>query len=434
MGKRFSGGFMAARTTNWEEELLTGGLSARARRVGVAYAGPGAGNDIRRDQRPPIAFTGGIPDPLALPTDELAAASDTVLRRDGELALTYGGTQGYTGLREWLAAHWTKLDAIELRPENFSLTVGSAHALENVCETFVDAGDLVLVEAKSFPGSLRAIRSMGCAVEAVPLDADGLNADALEEKLQTIAQTGRRVKLLYTIPNYHNPTGTTLTLERRHRLIDLCERHDILIIEDDAYGEIGFEEALPPSLYSLAQGRGVVKIGTFSKIIATGLRTGWLQATPSIINATLATRFDMGQSPFLLRLIAEYAANGRLEAHIASIRGLYRRKRDIMVEELSERCGHLATWTVPQGGFFLWLLLNDTIDPVRLYRFAEEEGVAFVGGSAFFAEPAQEAIDPARYVRLAFSYTAEDQIAEGVRRLARAMERAARRDQGEGVR
>lgn len=418
---------MPARPANWEEQFLRHGLSERAKRAGVAYAGPGSGNDIPLNDRPPIAFTGGIPDPISLPIEELAAASDTVLRRDGEAALQYGGVQGFVGLREWLAGHWTQIDATALTPENFSLTIGSAHALENVCQTFVDKRDVVLVEAPSFPGSIRVIHSLGCAVDSVPVDADGLNVAALEETLRHLESRDRRVKLLYTIPNYQNPTGTTLSLARRHRLIELCEQYDVLIVEDDAYGEICFDDSLPPSLYALARGRGVVKLGTFSKIIAPGLRAGWIQAPAPIVGATLATRFDMGLSPLLLRMIAEYAGGGRLETQIAALRQLYRRKRDLMVQALSERCSDLMTWSEPAGGFFLWLQLHKNVDAARLRLYGAEEGVLFGSGPGFFADPESglDGVDSSRFVRLAFSYTAAEQIAEGVRRLGRALERAA---------
>lgn len=419
------------RSANWEEQFLSQGLSQRAKRAGTAYTGPGAGFDIPLSGRPPIAFTGGIPDPSALPIEALAAASDRVLRRDSNLALEYGGAQGFAGLRAWLAGHWSKLDALELTPENFTLTLGSSQALENVCETFLSEGETVIVEAPSFPGSIRTIASLGCTLESVCLDADGLNVDALEEKLRDIERHGRRVKLLYTIPNYHNPTGVTLAWNRRQRLIDLCERHDVLIVEDDAYGELGFDGEPPPSLYSLARGRGVIKIGTFSKIIATGLRVGWVQATQPIIHVLLATRFDMGLSPFLLRTIAEFAGNGQLEAHIAALCRLYGRKRDVIISELRERCSGLATWNVPHGGFFVWLELNEKIDPLKLSFAAEEEGVLFGNGRNFFPPVAEDAArgasaGQANFVRLAFSYTSEPQIPEGVRRLARALERAKR--------
>jgi 2-aminoadipate transaminase len=270
-------------------------------------------------------------------------------------------------------------------------------------------------------------------VESAPVDDDGLIVEAFEELISEIARRGERAKMLYTIPNYHNPTGSTLAVDRRHRLLDLCERHDILIVEDDAYGEIGFEDRLPQSLYSMAQGRGVVKIGTFSKILATGLRVGWCQATQPVVDALIATRFDMGISPFVIRTINRYAADGRLDDHIDEMRTLYERKRDVMLNELRERCGAFAEWSDPKGGFFLWMKLADGIDPAALAANAREEGVAFVGGRGFFAD--LTAGDPntrfwsqghSDHIRLAYSYTAEKDIPEGIRRLARAMERSRR--------
>lgn len=424
---------VSLRAPNWEEQILTSGLSERARRAGAAYAGPGAGGDIPQIAVPPITFTGGIPDPIALPIEDLIVASETVLREEGALALQYGGAQGFKGLRDWLADHWTRLEGMELTSDHFTLTNGSAHALENVCVTFLNAGECVIVEAPSFPGSIRAIRSLGVKVESVPLDADGLVLEALEEKIEELTKRGERPKLLYTIPTYHNPTGATLTIERRHRLIELCERHDILILEDDAYGEIGFGADPPPSLFSIARGRGVIKIGTFSKILATGLRVGWCQATPPIIEALLATRFDMGISPFVIRMIARYAADGRLDDHIAGLRKLYARKLDVMLNELRERCTDLCSWSEPHGGFFLWLTLNERIDPMKLGEMAREEGVAYVGGRSFFAEMTANDVPrrgwgpgDSQYVRLAYSYVAENEIPEGIRRLTRAMERASR--------
>ena len=176
-----------ARAANWEEEILTHGISKRTRRAGGAYTGPGSGGDVPQATAsgpPPIGFTGGIPDPICLPIDELQAAMARVFQKQGQAALQYGGDQGLLGLREWLAAHWSKLDNLELTPDNFCLTNGSAGALANICETFLDEGDLVLFESPSFPGSIRAIRALGSTVESVPLDNDGLNVDALEEKLK----------------------------------------------------------------------------------------------------------------------------------------------------------------------------------------------------------------------------------------------------------
>jgi 2-aminoadipate transaminase len=412
----------AAGYQNWEEETLQRSLSERSRRIGVPYTGPGAGNDIPRSELPPVAFTAGIPDPATLPIDELAAASETVLRRDGALALEYGGSLGYVGLRSWLAGHWAPLEGVSLTPENYTLTVGSAHALDNLCATFIDPGDVVLVESPSFPGSLRMIRTSGAEMIPLPVDDDGLVVEAAEEALSRLDREGRRAKLLYTIPTYQNPTGSTLALERRHRLLELCQRHGVLIIEDEAYGELSFDEADIPSLYSLAQGVGVAKIGTFSKIIATGLRVGWVQASPAIVQATLTTRFDMGQSPYLLRTIAEYASEGRLDAHILRMRDLYRRKRDRMIEELSERAGVHVSWNEPRGGFFLWLKLAAGIDPWVVRQFGEEEGVLVGAGPNYFAGGPEE--PDTGFIRLAYSYASEPEIVEGIKRLSKALQRA----------
>jgi DNA-binding transcriptional MocR family regulator len=257
------------------------------------------------------------------------------------------------------------------------------------------------------------------------MDEDGALPDALEEKLRDLAAQGQRTKLLYLIPNFHNPTGACMPVDRRRRILDLCEQHNILIVEDDAYGELRFDETQPPSLYSMARGRGVIKAGSFSKIIAPGMRVGWCLASPPIITALLATRFDMGQSPVINRMIYEYAKDGALDDHIVAQRAVYRQKRDVMMNELAERCSHLATWSEPHGGFFAWLRLHESIDPQRLQQTVREEGVIPVFGPSFFV-PNTPGAEPDRYVRLAYSYTAEDQIAEGIRRLARAIERARR--------
>lgn len=419
------------RSLNWEEEILTTGLSARARRVGVAYTGPGSGDDVpvaRGPERPPIAFMGGIPDPASLPIDELQAALERVLRLEGHDALQYGRSQGLLGLRGWLAEHWSKIDGLDLTADHFTLTNGSAGALANICDTFLNPGDIVLIESPSFPGSIRAIRSFGVEMEAASMDDEGLDVAALADQLARLEESGRRAKLLYTIPNYHNPTGSCLSLERRQRLVELCERYDVLIVEDDAYGEISFDAELPRSLFSLARGRGVIKAGSFSKIVATGLRVGWCLATPPIVTALLGTRFELGGTPIVQRMLLQYARDGALDAHIADVRRVYERKRDVMMNELRERCSGLATWREPEGGFFVWLRLNDGIDPVALQDAAREEGVVFAAGQGFFVNGGAGGIEPSRYIRLAYSYTAEADMPEGVRRLARAMERAATRE------
>jgi 2-aminoadipate transaminase len=382
----------------------------------------------------PIAFTSGLPDPFLHPSRELTEAVASVLRTDADAALQYGGAQGFVGLREWLAGHGLDPRRVELSPDHYCLTNGSAGALVNVCEAFLDPGDVALVESLSFPLSVRAIRSVTPRVEPVPVDAGGVDVDALETRLVELAARGERARLFYTIPTFHNPTGSTLGLERRVRLVELCRRHGVLVVEDDAYAELWFRDEPPPSLYALSGGAGVVKLGTFSKILAPGLRVGWCQAAPEVVAALVATRCDMGQSPLLLRAIHQLGRSGFLDDHVAGARAAYARKAEAMLEALGERCGALCQWQRPQGGFFVWARVAEEVDPLGLADACREEGVTFVGGHVFSAEQAggdrpRAAWEPggSRYLRLAFSYVALEEVPEGIRRLGRALQRAADR-------
>jgi len=409
-----------------------GPLSERARRAGAAYAGPGSGPGRTPSGPRPIAFTGGLPDPILLPTAALAEATASILGRDANAALQYGGVQGWDALRDWLAGHCSIIDHGTLTADYFCITNGSAGALANVCETFVDTGDIVGVEAPSFPLSIRTIRSITPRIESIPVDDDGVVVDALERTVVGLAGSGQRMRAFYTIPTFHNPTGSTLILERRHRLLDLCRRYGVLIVEDHAYSELWFGDEPPPSLYSLAEGQGVIKIGTFSKIMAPGLRAGWCQALPPVIAALVATRCDMGTSPLLLRALEELGRTGFIDQHIDRLRIAYEHKRDTMLEALQSHCSGMARWNTPTGGFFIWVTMTEDIDPKTLAAAAREEGVTFVGGQAFFAEqatgeghPMPFAPNNSRHLRLAFSNVAEDEIPEGIGRLGRAMARAA---------
>lgn len=406
------------------------GLSDRARRAGAAYAGPGSGPGPAQ-ARPLIAFTSGLPDASLLPSVTLAHAAASVLETDANSALQYGGAQGWLGLRRWLSGHARDARVTELAPEHYCLANGSAGAFANICETFLDPGDIAGVESLSFPLSVRTIRSITSRIESIPVDADGVVVDALEERLVELAARGERMRLFYTIPTFHNPTGSLLTLERRLQLVELCRNYGVLLVEDDAYGELWFRDEPPSSLYALAGGEGVIKIGTFSKVLAPGLRVGWCQAPPPVIAALVATRWDMGTSPLLLRMVERLGVSGFLDDHIARVRGVYAHKSELMQQALSVQCGGLCQWNSPAGGFFIWVCAAKELDPLVLGEAAGEEGVTFVGGHVFAAE--QAGIDGPRpawgpggshHLRLAFSYVPEDEILEGVRRLGRAMVRA----------
>jgi DNA-binding transcriptional MocR family regulator len=408
---------MTAAPPNWEAEQLEASLARRVRTGWGAYW-------VARAQEPPpippIMLTGGIPDPDTLPIEELIEVSNGVLRREGAEALRYGGHQGYDGLRDWLASHYGEREGISLSAENFSITNGVSGAMINVCETFLDEGDVGLSEMPTFPGAAGAIGLCQGEIVGVEVDEEGLIPESLEATISNLRHDGRRVKLLYTVPNWQNPTGTQMTLARRNQVVDICHREGVLIVEDDAYGDIQFEGGRLPSLYAIAGGKGAVFMGTFSKTVATGLRVGWQMADASVIEALLHTRFDLGTSPWLQRALLEFAKEGMLDPHVAKMNDLYRRKRDLLVSALDERCSRYAQWNRPEGGYFLWLTLAPEVDPAALAEAARVEGVAYVGGPSFHLRRGGE-----QNIRLAFSFVNESEIPESVMRLGRAMERAA---------
>jgi 2-aminoadipate transaminase len=274
-----------------------------------------------------------------------------------------------------------------------------------------------LVEAPTFIGALQTFRNAEARIFEVPLDDHGLAVDALERKLGALAAEGIRPKLLYTIPTFQNPAGVTLTAERRPRLVELAKRHGFLILEDDAYSELRFDGDPLPSLYSLDPEGHVVKVRTFSKILAAGLRLGYVVAPASLHPQLLQLKVDVGTSPFGSHVAAAYASDGntltgRLDAHVLDLRAVYRERRDAMLEALGEFAPDGVTWTRPQGGFFTWVTLPEGLDAVDLLSAARVAGVDYIPGPSYFAAGGGR-----RNVRLAFSFLPPADLVEGVRRL-----------------
>ncbi len=397
---------------------LESALSLRAQKMAWS---PWFQGEMPPPPKAPIFLTGGVPDPPSLPTNELIDCNERVLRREGDAALMYGGPQGPSGLRDWLASDINRREGVTLDKTNFVLTCGSAGAFENVCETFLDPGDVIILEQPCFAGSTRIAISCLPEIATVPLDDDGLDVGALEEVAARLASEGKRAKLLYTIPNFQNPAASTLSLERRKAVVDICRRHNILIAQDDAYGAISFDHEPLPSLFTIAGGTGAVLMGTFSKTLATGLRVGWIMGEKPVVDAITRMRFDMGVSPWTTRVIAEFCTSGAYDTHVPKMIEIYRKKRDVMLAAMSERCGKYARWQAPKGGFFIWAELAEGIDPARLRVTANEEAVGYVGGEAFFADGSG-----ANFVRLCYSNVAEADIPEAIMRFGRALERAGR--------
>jgi 2-aminoadipate transaminase len=357
-----------------------------------------------------ISFAGGFPDPLTFPRERASQLLAEFAEAGEAQAFQYAPTRGLAGPLDALAGRIETLQGRRPADDELLITSGGMEALELVGKSFLDRGDVVVVEAPTYLGAIMAFRSFEAEVVAVPLDAHGLDVDELERRLAA----GLRPKLLYVIPDHQNPAGVSLSAERRTALVALARRHGLLIVEDVAYRELGFDDDAAPSLWSLAPDV-VVQAGTTSKTFFPGVRLGWA-AGPAEVSAQLVVakqNTDQCASAIGQRLFEEYVRRGWIEEQLALSRELYRRKCARMLAAL-ERCMPEGTrWTHPEGGFFSWLTLPSCGDAVELARRAVEQGVGVVPGVPFF--PDGRGGDN---VRLSFSMVAEDQIDDGIARLA----------------
>ena len=391
---------------------MTGGtaiadrLSQRARNV-TDNRGLGGGREGM------ISFSFGYPDPAKLPLAGIAEATERAMRSHGQWPLQYGPTFGYEGLLDFLVEKLGRDQRIACGRENLLLTAGGSQALGLLCELLLDPGDTVLSEAPTWLGAVRIFKNLGVRVESVPLDDEGTRVDLLEQKLAELRRQGVTPKFLYVIPNFQNPAGVTTTLERRRRIVELAERHGLPILEDDAYFDLRFAGEHLPTLYSLDGGRHVLYFGTFSKILAAGMRLGWIVGEPDLIGRLGVLKVDGGTSPFAAHVAYEYCKDGRLEERIEELIAAYRHRRDLMLGELDERMPEGVEWTVPQGGFFIWLTLPEGVDAVRMLPKARERGVDYSPGTAFFYDGTGR-----QNIRLAFSYVSDEEAARGIRILS----------------
>jgi len=401
----------------WTPENLESMVSARAK-----ILGPAVWAAATPDPRHLISFAGGLPDIPSLPGEQLLRAARTVIDREQKEALEYGGTYGPMPLRDAIAERSARIEGIPVTRDNVLIASGSAHAIGMVCETLLDAGDYVMVESPNFPGSMRTIRSFGAHQVAIPMDEHGMQTAILAAELQKLADQGKRAKFIYCIPTHQNPAGCTLSLERRHELLELARKYETFVLEDDAYGELWFETQPPPSLFALSNGDHGIKVSSFSKIIATGLRMGWIMGPPALVSRIAALRYDMGSSPFLGRVIAEMIRNGDLDRHIGGLRRTYLRKLERVEEALARYCADYTAYVRPLGGFFLWLQLRPGLTSRDVQAAANERGVIVGQGPQFFADG-----QATNHLRLAFSYVAMEEIEEGIQRLGEAMAEVAAR-------
>lgn len=359
----------------------------------------------------PLAF--GFPYPEALPNGELLSAAESLVAAEPERALQYGGGDSAAELRD-VVAERARDRGIDCSSDAIHLTNGATRAIDTVCRTFLEPGDEVVVEAPTFMGALGIFRNHAATVTGVPVDERGLDVDALADGLAARAERGEAgPKLLYTIPDFQNPTGVTMATDRRERLLDLADAYDFVVLEDDPYGRLRYEGAERPPLKALDADGRVVRVNTFSKTIAPGVRTGWIVADET--TAAQFDRIDAGGEPSFTRgLIGRYCTDDRLDRAVSRLCEGYKRRRDRMLESLGERMPPTVGWSEPRGGFFLWLEFPDSVDAEAMLPDAIDAGVTYLPGSFFYPDDGG-----ARFARLSFSHASPSAIDEGIAALAR---------------
>ena len=400
---------------NIEDDLL----SDAAKGIGAGSA-TDAGRFWRlpTEHPDPIVLAGGIPDDTALPIKDLIESFSKSIEEDFTDSLMYGGWFGYEGLRQLIADRQNKIEGINLLADNIIMHNGSSGCLENICKAFVGPGDVAIVESPSYSGTVRAIRGFQAEVIEVPMSIEGINPDLFRETVESLMAQGKRVKLFYTIPDYHNPMGNVTTLKIRKSILEICAEHKILIAEDAAYTELYYDTPPPPSYYALSDGHGVIKMCSFSKILATGLRSGWIQARDELAEPLTKVRFDMGNSPLVHYALADLIGSGKLDTHINSMRALYKSKCRTMIDSLKKYCDPYIELDEPEGGYFLWVKCTQ-INAFDLIQAAAEEGVVFPLGSIFYVD---SSLDTSHF-RLAFTRAPFEHLEEAGKRIGKAFEK-----------
>ncbi len=365
-----------------------------------------------------ISFAGGLPAPDVFPVDEFTAACQAVLKQWGAEALQYGATEGYRPLREMIARHTCRY-GISVTADNILITSGSQQALDLIGKVFINPGDRILVEDPTYLGALQAWNAYGAEYVTVPMDEDGMITDELEEALRS------GVKFIYVLPNFQNPTGATLSLERRDQLVEVADHYGVPIIEDDPYGQLRYEGENLPSIVTLDneyrrngtnEYKGnVIYLSTFSKTLAPGLRLAWVIAPVQVIRKLVQAKqgADLHTATFNQIVAYEVARGGFLDRHIWLIRRVYGERRNLMLDAMEELFPPGVTWTKPKGGLFLWGVLPKGMDTAEVFKVAVKRNVAFVPGTSFYALGGGE-----NTMRLNFSYSNPEQIQKGIERLA----------------
>lgn len=361
-----------------------------------------------------ISFAGGFPSSDLFPAEQLKEIANELMTEQPEIMLQYTGTGGYMPLKEeiikFMAGHGSNL-----KPENILITTGGQQGIDLPSKVFVDPNDPVFVEIPSYVGALNSLASTGAKFVGIPMDENGINTDILEEKIKHLNEIGEHYKLLYIVPDYQNPSGVSLSLERREKLVELSDKYNFIILEDCPYTHLRYDGEEKPSLFKLSNSGNVIGLYSFSKILSPGLRLGWVCGNKDIIRKleVLKQSVDVCCSTFIQGIAAEYMKRNLLESHIGDVVREYKVKKDLMLKMLSENMPQGITWTTPNGGLFLWITLPEYMDSESMLKKAIEHKVTYVPGYAFHHNSEMR-----NCLRVNFSYPTLEQIEKGVKSLA----------------
>jgi 2-aminoadipate transaminase len=371
-----------------------------------------------------ISLSLGHPDPKTLLTAELHNAMlEAINSPDAYVALQYGVEQGTPSLIDYFVEKLRREQKLSVQAANLMIVAGSTGGVDMLARLYARPGGVVLVEAPTYVDSIHVFQDHHIELRSIQMDENGLIPSELEKQLAQLHSNGVFPSMLYTIPNFHNPTGRTLPEARRIEIIRIAQRYGLLIVEDDVYRDLAFEGELPASFYALAHGKQVFSIGSFSKTLAPGLRLGWLVGSEESIQYCVnsgVTQMGGGANPFAARMVAEYCRSGALEKHILSLKSLYKTRCNVALAALSQCMPADTKWTYPTGGFFIWLSLPENVFAQEVKRLALQEGVLVSAGEGFFVDPR----DGEHNLRLAYSCAEPGDIEAGIRILARVIERA----------
>lgn len=379
-------------------------LSKRAKQVASAPLLQNMDNSGRH-----ISFIFGFPDAASLPAAEVAAASTRALAERGRTALQYGDNAGYSGFIDVLLEKLERDQGIKATRENILITAGGSQAMGLLLDGLVDWGDPILSEMPTWLGAVKAFRHVGADVISIPVDAEGTSIPSLERELAKLRKQGRTPKFIYAISNFQNPTGVTMTEQRRRKLLDLARNAGTLLIEDDAYFDLRYDGERLPSIYSFDDSGTVIYMGTLSKTMGPGMRLGWLIGPPDLIQRLATLKVDGGTNIFGAHVAAEWLPENLL-THVERLQGVYRKRRDLMLQALARHMPRGTTWTRPEGGFFIWVSLPEGVDTRQMLPQVRERGVDYLPGPECFFDGSG-----ANQLRLSFSFAEDDQIEAGIR-------------------